>query len=33
MGLDEDLIVNVNYAANSLVYSGIDQGWKIGVIL
>lgn len=32
MGLNEDLIVNLNYAANSLVYSGPGQGWKIGVI-
>lgn len=32
MGLNEDLIVNLNYAANSLIYSGPGQGWKIGVI-
>ena len=32
MGLNEDLIVNINYAANTLIYSGPNQGWKIGVI-
>jgi len=33
MGLNEDLIVDVFYAANALIYSGSDQGWKIGAIL
>ena len=32
MGLNENLIINVDFAANSLVYSGSGQGWKIGVI-
>lgn len=32
MGTNEDLIVDVNFAANYLIYSGVLQGWKIGVI-
>lgn len=32
MGLNEDLIINVDFAANNLIYSGPGQGWKIGVI-
>lgn len=32
MGLSEDLIVDVSFAANYLIYTGSDQGWKIGVI-
>jgi hypothetical protein len=33
MGLAENLIVDVSAAANSLVYSGSANGWKIGAIL
>jgi hypothetical protein len=32
MGLTENLIINIGFAANSLIYSGPEQGWKIGVI-
>lgn len=32
MGFNENLIIDLDYAANTLVYSGSDQGWKIGVI-
>jgi hypothetical protein len=32
MGLAEDLIINLDFAANTMIYSGVTQGWKIGVI-
>lgn len=32
MGTPEDLIVDVDFASNYLVYTGEAQGWKIGVI-
>lgn len=32
MGVNENLVVNIDFAANSLIYSGPGQGWKIGVI-
>jgi hypothetical protein len=32
MGVADNLILDLNYAANTLIYSGTIQGWKIGVI-
>ena len=32
MGLAEDLVVDVRHASNSLIYSGLSQGWKIGAV-
>jgi hypothetical protein len=32
MGLAEPLIVDIPNAGNYLIYSGITQGWKIGVV-
>lgn len=33
MGLAEDLIIDVNGAANQLIYSGASYGWKLGAVL
>ena len=33
MGLAEDLLVDVPAAANTLIYSGSANGWKIGAVL
>lgn len=32
MGENEDLIVDVDFASNYLIYTGVDHGWKIGVL-
>ena len=32
MGLAEPLIVDIPNAGNYLIYSGVTQGWKIGVV-
>jgi hypothetical protein len=32
MGFNEDLILDLPGAANTLIYSGMDQGWKLGAI-
>lgn len=32
MGFSEDLVLDLPGAANTLIYSGIDQGWKLGAI-
>jgi hypothetical protein len=32
MGEDENLIVDVDFASNYLIYTGSEHGWKIGVL-
>lgn len=33
MGIPEDLIIDFAGAANTLIYSGSDEGWKLGAII
>jgi hypothetical protein len=33
MGIPEDLIIDFPYAANTLIYAGIDEGWKLGALM
>ena len=33
MGLAEDLVVDINGAANELIYSGSAYGWKLGAVI
>ena len=32
MGFSEDLVLDLPGAANTLIYSGTDQGWKLGAV-
>lgn len=33
MGIPEDLVIDFPYAANTLIYAGIDEGWKLGALM
>ena len=33
MGIPEDLVIDFAYAANTLIYAGINEGWKLGALM
>jgi len=33
MEIPEDMIIDFPYAANTLIYAGIDEGWKLGAVM
>jgi hypothetical protein len=33
MGIPEDMVIDFPYAANTLIYAGITEGWKLGAVM